>query len=353
MHRIFFRIANPLLKSAPKLLEAILVHPETILYIMSIRRIAFAHLLKVMLKRHSKPFLTGVIALLALAGIAGAARLQSQNSRAVLIRPAPAADHRIAYGKDEFQFGELRLPKSAGPHPPYPVAIVIHGGCWMSQFGLGYMGHVSAALAEAGIATWNIEYRRVGNAGGGWPGSFEDAARAADYLREIAGKYSLDLNQVTAVGHSAGGHLALLLAARQRFPKNSPLYSANPLSLRGIVSLAGITDLRKTGTACDREVIQFAGGEAKEKAAIYDQASPITLLPLSVKQRIIQGGADNIIPMTMATEYVEAAKRKNDAVELIALKDADHFQLVDPKSPAWPAVLEAVLALVKPGGKAK
>jgi len=303
-----------------------------------------------MLNRKSKIFAAISIALLALAGIAGAARLQSQNSRGILIRQAPAADHRIAYGKDEFQFGELRLPKTAGPHP---VAIVIHGGCWMSQYGLGYMGHVSTALAEAGIATWNIEYRRVGNAGGGWPGSFEDAARAADYLREIAGKYSLDLNRVTAVGHSAGGHLALLLAARQRFPKNSPLYSANPLPLRGIVSLAGITDLRKTGTACDREVIQFAGGEAQEKAAIYDQASPIQLLPIGVTQKIIQGGADNIIPMAMATEYVEAAKKKNDDAELIALKDADHFQLVDPKSPAWAAVQEAVLALVKPAGKAK
>lgn len=297
-----------------------------------------------MLNRKSKIFAAISMVLLTLAGIAGAARLQSQNSRGILIRQAPAADHRIAYGKDEFQFGELRLPKTAGPHP---VAIVIHGGCWMSQYGLGYMGHVSAALAEAGIATWNIEYRRVGNAGGGWPGSFEDAARAAEYLREIAGKYSLDLNRVTAVGHSAGGHLALLLAARQRFPKNSPLYSANPLPLRGIVSLAGITDLRKTGTACDREVIQFAGGEAQQKAAIYDQASPIQLLPIGVTQKIIQGGADNIIPMAMATEYVEAAKKKNDAVELIALKDADHFQLVDPKSPAWPAVLEAVKSLVK------
>ncbi len=288
-----------------------------------------------MFNRIPKHFLAGVIALLTLAGIAGAACLQSQNSRAVLIRPAPAADHRIAYGKDEFQFGELRLPKTAGPHP---VAVVIHGGCWMAQYGLGYMGHISAALTEAGIATWNIEYRRVGNAGGGWPGTFEDVARAADYLREIAAKYSLDLNRVVVIGHSAGGHLALMLAARK---------TGNPLPLRGVVSLAGITDLRKTGTACDKEVIQFAGGEAKEKAAIYDQASPIRLLPLGVKQKIIQGEADNIIPLAMATEYVEAAKKKNDPAELIALKDADHFQLVDQKSPAWATVQEAVKSLLK------
>lgn len=291
-----------------------------------------------MLNRKSQIAAVISITFLALVGIVSATKLQSQNSRSILTRPVPAADQQISYSKDELQFGELRLPKTAGPHP---VAVVIHGGCWLSQYGLGYMGHVSAALAEAGIATWNIEYRRVGNAGGGWPGTFEDVARATDYLREIAGKYSLDLNRVVVVGHSAGGHLALMLAARKTGS------AANPLPLRGIVSLAGITDLRKTGTACDREVIQFAGGEAKEKSAVYDQASPITLLPLGIKQKIIQGGADNIIPMAMATEYVEAAKKKNDAVELIALKDADHFQLVDPKSPAWPAVLEAVKSLVK------
>ncbi|MEP7337229.1 MAG: alpha/beta hydrolase [Acidobacteriota bacterium] len=306
-----------------------------------------------MFNRNAKHSLVAAMAVLALIGIVGAARLQSQNSRSVLIRPAPAADQRIAYGKDEFQFGELRLPKTAGPHP---VAVVIHGGCWSSQYGLGYMGHVSAALAEAGIATWNIEYRRVGNAGGGWPGTFKDAAKAADYLREVADqnyKSLLDLNRVVAIGHSAGGHLALLLGARQRLPKDHPLYSAGALPLVGVVSLAGITDLRKTGTACDKEVIQLMNGEAKEKAASYNLASPIQLLPLGVKQKIIQGGADNIIPMAMATEYVEAAKMKNDDVELIALKEADHFQLVDPKSPAWLVVREAVLSLLKSSEKAK
>ncbi len=288
-------------------------------------------------------------AALAVAGFVAAARTQSQSSRGILIRPAPAADHRIAYGSDEFQFGELRLPKTAGKHP---VAIVIHGGCWMSQFGLSYMGHLSAALTEAGFATWNIEYRRVGNAGGGWPGTFEDAARATDYLREIADKHSLDLDQVIAVGHSAGGHLALLLGARPQFKKDNPLYSANPLKLKGVVSLAGITDLRRTGTACDKEVIQFTGGEAKDKAAIYDQASPITLIPIGVKQKIIQGESDTIITPAMATDYIETAKRKNDAdVELVSLKDADHFHLVDPKSAAWAAVLQAATSLVKPQAK--
>ena len=303
-----------------------------------------------MLNQKSKLTAAVFIAALAVAGFVVAARTQSQSSRSILIRPAPAADHRLAYGSNEFQFGELRLPKTAGKHP---VAIVIHGGCWMSQFGLGYMGHVSAALTEAGFATWNIEYRRVGNAGGGWPGTFEDAAKATDYLREIADKHSLDLDQVIAVGHSAGGHLALLLGARAKFKKDNPLYSANPLRLKGVVSLAGITDLRRSGTACDKEVIQFTGGEAKDKAAIYDQASPIALVPLGIKQKIVQGEADTIIPPAMATDYIEAAKRKQDSdVELISLKDADHFHIVDPKSAAWASVLQAATSLVKPQGKA-
>lgn len=302
-----------------------------------------------MLNQKSKLFAFVFIAALTVAGFVVAARTQSQSSRGILIRLAPAADHRLAYGSNEFQFGDLRLPKAPGKHP---VAIVIHGGCWLSQIGLGYMSHLSAALTEAGFATWNIEYRRLGNTGGGWPGTFEDAARATDYLREIADKHSLDLDQVIAVGHSAGGHLALLLGARAQFKKDNPLYSPNPLRLKGVVSLAGITDLRRTGTACDKEVIQFTGGEAKDKAMIYDQASPIALAPLGVKQKIIQGEADTIIPPAMATDYLEAAKRKHDGdVELISLKDADHFHIVDPKSAAWAAVLQAATSLVKPLGK--
>ncbi len=157
-------------------------------------------------------------ALAAVAALAIVGACQGQSSRDILTRPAPPVDHRLSYGTDEFQFGDLRLPKGAGPHP---VAIVIHGGCWMSEYGLSYMGHLSAALTEAGVATWCVEYRRVGNQGGGWPGTFEDVARAADHLRKIAKTYPLDLNQVIAVGHSAGGHLALWLAARKLLPKDS------------------------------------------------------------------------------------------------------------------------------------
>src|SRR5215470_159120 len=290
------------------------------------------------------------LALAAVAALAIVRPRQGQSSRDILTRPTPPADHRISYGPNEFQFGELRLPKGPGPHP---VAIVIHGGCWMSEYGLSYMGHLSAALAEAGVATWSVEYRRVGNQGGGWPGTFEDVSRASDHLRTIAKTYPLDLNRVIAVGHSAGGHLALWLAARKILPKGSPVYSSDPLPVRGVVSLAGITDLRRTGTACDENVAQLMGGSATDKAAIYSQASPIELLPLGIPYAIVQGDSDTIIPLAMAKDYADAAKNKGDDAKLVVIEKAGHFEVVDPKSFAWESVKNEVLALVKTGVPAK
>jgi len=297
-----------------------------------------------MFTRIPRPLLIVSLALAAIALLAIASVRRNQSSRSILIRPVPPADYRITYGANEFQFGELRLPKGAGPHP---TAIVIHGGCWMSQYGLSYMGHLSAALTEVGVATWNIEYRRIGNQGGGWPGTFEDASRAADHLRALAKSHPLDLNRVVAVGHSAGGHLALWLAARKNLPKDSPVYLSDPLSLLGAVSLAGITDLRRSGTACDENVPQLMGGSAQDKAAIYNQASPIELAPLGVPHAIVQGDSDNIIPLAMAKDYAGAAKKKGDDAKLVVIEKAGHFELVDPKSFAWEVVRDEVLALLK------
>jgi acetyl esterase/lipase len=303
-----------------------------------------------MFTRSSRPLVVISITLAAIALIAAVRATQDQSSREILVRPAPPADTRVSYGANEFQFGELRLPKGAGPHP---VAIVIHGGCWMSQYGLSYMGHLSAALVEAGVATWSVEYRRIGNQGGGWPGTFDDVSRAADHLRMLAKTYPLDLNRVIATGHSAGGHLALWLATRKKLPQDSPVYSSDPLPLRGVVSLAGITDLRRTGTACDANVAQLMGGSAKDKAADYNQASPIELLPLGIPYAIVQGDSDTIIPLAMAKDYADAAKKKGDDAKLIVIEKAGHFEVVDPKSFAWAAVKDEVLALLKTSGPAK
>jgi hypothetical protein len=147
--------------------------------------------------------------------------------------PRPVPDRRLAYGGGPLQFGELRLPDGDGPHP---VAIVIHGGCWLAEYDLGYMSGLADALTDAGIATWSIEYRRVGDDGGGWPGTFQDVADAADFLVEIAPGCNLDLDRVAAVGHSAGGHLALWLAGRKGLSGGDPLRGEAPLPLHGVVA---------------------------------------------------------------------------------------------------------------------
>ncbi|MBA3805663.1 MAG: alpha/beta hydrolase [Acidobacteria bacterium] len=258
--------------------------------------------------------------------------------------PASPADFRIAYGRDPSQFGDLRLPKGRGPHP---VVIVLHGGCWYSEYDLTYMASLCTALTRLGVATWNVEYRRIGNAGGGWPGTLEDAAHGTDYLRVLARTYPLDLKRVIVVGHSAGGQLALWLTVRNHLPKDSPLYSSDPLLLQGVVSLAGITDMRRYGPNCGDAVRKLLGGSPEEVAARYQQTSPAELLPLKVAQRLIHGRRDQIVPFDLSKDYEVAARSSGDDVRLAAVENAGHFELVAPQSSAWPAVEAAVRSLLK------
>jgi acetyl esterase/lipase len=256
--------------------------------------------------------------------------------------PAPAAGLRVSYGTDSLQFGELRLPEGEGP---FPVVVVVHGGCWLAQYNLQYMAHLSAALTEAGYATWNLEFRRVGDAGGGFPGTFLDVAQGTDFVRELAKGHPLDLKQVVVMGHSAGGHLALWLAARRNLPRKSELYTRKPLKVKGVVALAGIADLENYATdkgSCNAAVPKLMGGMPAEVPDRYAQASPTLLLPLKVPQRLVQGAQDPIVPVEQAKAYASRARSKGDAAELVLLSDAGHFDLVAPQSPAWRSVLAAI-----------
>ena len=133
--------------------------------------------------------------------------------------PSEAPDHRINYGQDPSQYGELRVPRGPGPHP---TLILIHGGCFKAAYATASdLAPMADALKAMGIASWNIEYRRVGDAGGGWPGTYVDVGRAIDYFRTLAGRHNLDTGRVVIMGHSAGGHLAMWAAARARVPAHS------------------------------------------------------------------------------------------------------------------------------------
>jgi acetyl esterase/lipase len=278
------------------------------------------------------------------------------SSQDLLALPQPPADHTIAYGPAPQQVAELRLPKGRGPHP---VVIVVHGGCWEAPWGFDHVRSLGAALTAEGYATWSLEYRRLGDPGGGWPGTFEDVARGADHLREVATAHPLDLDRVVVLGHSAGGQLALWLAARPRLPEGSPLRvgepsgggsplgAAKPLSLRGVVSLAGITDLRAgaAGGVCGDAIPRLLGGPPQDHADRLGQSSPIERLPLGVPVRLVCGARDPIVPIDQARAYEAAAKTAGDTVAMEVVEGAGHFELVDPRSSAWPAVRDAVHGL--------
>ena len=249
------------------------------------------------------------------------------------------------YGSEQYQFGDLYVPAGAGPHP---VVIGIHGGFWRSTYGLDYYGPLCAALAQAGVAAWNIEYRRIGNRGGGWPNTLLDAAQAADYLREIAPAHGLDLSRIVAMGHSAGGHLAFWLGARHRLPPGNPLHMEQPIALKGAVSLAGVLDLRRAdvlrlGGDATRELLGGSGDSAPER---YAAASPYELLPLGIAQVVVHGTEDINVPYEIATRYLDAARKAGDAVSLLSLHGTRHFECVDAGTREWAAVQAAILDLL-------
>jgi acetyl esterase/lipase len=269
------------------------------------------------------------------------------NAADVLALPQPVADYRLSYGEGPLQFGDLRLPKGEGP---FPVVIVIHGGCWLAEYDLGYMSSIADALTESGFATWSIEYRRVGDDGGGWPGTFQDVADGADHLLEIALEHSLDLDRVAAFGHSAGGHLALWLAGRKWLDPEDPLRGEGPLALNGVVALAGITDLAAYAApdGCGSAVSVLIGGEPPEVPERVRRASPIQMVPSGMTQTLVIGEHDSIVPADQAQTFADAARRMGDAVDVIEISGAGHFELVDPTHHGFAVIRYAVVKAVEP-----
>ena len=248
---------------------------------------------------------------------------------------------RLAYGPGAFQFGDLRLPTGPGPHP---TVVLIHGGYWRARYGLKLMTALAKDLAARGYAAWNIEYRRTGNPGGGWPGTFLDVARAADYLREIAPRYVLDLQRVVPIGHSAGGHLALWLAGRPRIPAGDSLAGGGPLVPAGVISLAGVLDLAlawQLHLSMDA-VVELLGGTPSEVPERYATTSPAALLPLGVPQVLFHGTADVHVPIEVSQAYARAAQAANDPVTYIELPGVDHFDVINPGSEAWERIVASL-----------
>jgi acetyl esterase/lipase len=251
---------------------------------------------------------------------------------------------QIAYGSHPDQCGNLHLPGAPGDGP-WPVVVLVHGGFWKWGWDRTLMTPLAHDLARRGLAAWNVEYRRVGQEGGGWPGTLEDAAAAAYAL---AGLDELDGSRVVTLGHSAGGHLALWLAARHRLPAGAP--GADPVVRPcGAVAQAGVADLvrgaaeRLGDGACQG----LLGGEPGALPERYAAASPAALVPLGVPQLLVHGGLDDVVPPGQSTSYAAAARAAGDVVQLLELPDADHFDVIDAAGPAWAAVVDWLEGLVR------
>ena len=269
--------------------------------------------------------LTGAVGL-GLAGTAGAAAIVGTRDE----KPSGPQVTRVVYGDDPAQIGDLHLP------PPgtdkLPVAVVIHGGFWRSEYGIELATPLAADLAKRGWAAYALEYRRVGN-GGGWPNTLQDVADGIDALGDHADR--LDLSKVVTIGHSAGGQLAVWAAARFWLPADAP-GSAPRVMATAAVAQAGVVDL--VGAGGDRigdPVTEFLGGRPAEVMRRYRLASPYERLPLRVPLTLLHGTADDVVPIGQSTRFASTAHRSGDRVELVRLPGVGHFELIDPKHEAW------------------
>ncbi len=261
--------------------------------------------------------------------------------------------HHHTYGSAVQQFGMLYVPQHtqhthASRQAPFPVVILIHGGFWRNAYNLSLMTGLAEFFIQQEIAVWNIEYRRVGDEGGGWPGTFQDVARAADELRALAPTYNLDLQRVLAIGHSAGGQLAFWLGSRSHLPPTSSLATSQPLALKGVISQAGVLDLelayelRLGGGA----VAELLGGGPAEVPEHYALADPAALLPLHISQVLVHATADDRVPLEVSQTYTRKATRSGDTPTLIELPNANHFVLINPNTDEWNRTFEEVQKLL-------
>ena len=252
----------------------------------------------------------------------------------ILSIPPPPADARVAYGSDPNQFLDLRLP-SPKSTSLRPLVINIHGGYWRAKYNLDHAGHLCAALTAKGLATANLEYRRVGNEGGAWPETFADIRSAFSFLVQGAHKYNIDSQNIVVLGHSAGGQLALCLAAHE--PR-----------LTRAVSLAGVVDLQRAYQLhlSNDAVVEFLRGTPSEVPDHYREADPMELSIPQAQQRLVHGSADDVVPVDFSRDYVAAKQKRKEDARLLEIPGAGHIDVIDPRSQAWKQIEEIVLRLV-------
>ena len=251
--------------------------------------------------------------------------------------------HTYQYGPAQDHIADLRLPAGPGPHP---VAVLIHGGFWRDHWTRDSMEGLALDLAARGWASWNLEYHRVGS-GGGWPATLEDVAAGIDHLETATGEHHLDLTRVVAIGHSAGGHLALWSAVRPHLSDGIP-DPGTRVPVKGVVALAAVSDLSAghaagIGRDAVEEFLRRSPADGPER---YAAASPAEMLPLGVPQVLVHGTNDDAVPVEMSRAYAAAAQATGDSVTFYELADIGHMELIDPDDPAWHTTAAALGNLI-------
>ncbi len=263
----------------------------------------------------------------------------SSDPRAVLTRPAPAPDATVAYGSHPDQVADLRRPTGAGP--AQRLVIVVHGGFWRAEYDRRHTGPLATALAGLGHPVAQVEYRRTGQPGGGWPETMADVLTGVSELPRLTAEAFPDAvaaGPPILIGHSAGGQLALYAAATL------------PTGVGGVLALAPVANLAEayrldldTGA-----VAALLGGGPAEVPDRYAACDPRSLPPPKSRTVVLHGTLDQQVPVAMSREFVSAGHATGGDIRLLELQNCEHFGLIDPESAAWPAVVSALHSLNKP-----
>jgi acetyl esterase/lipase len=264
-------------------------------------------------------------------------------------QPARGGARKFSYGTDPLNYAELWLP--AGGTASATV-LMVHGGCWQTDIATcSIMQWAAHDLCTRGIAVWNIEYRGVDRSGGGYPGTFLDVATAADHLRDVAPAHGLRLDRVVAMGHSAGGHLALWLAGRPGLPRCSVLHRPDPLPIHAVIASGALPDLdaalRLPGNVCGSTgVPRLVGVPSHGRPDVYADTSATSLLPIPADVRLVYGARDEIAPTSLGRAFAACGTAVGQKVRLVEVAEEGHVELIVPGTAAWQAQLSELFAVL-------
>jgi acetyl esterase/lipase len=286
------------------------------------------------------------LAIAFLASRSVSAKPMTLNDYMALKGPKPT--EHIAYGPAPLQYVEFFKPDGNGP---FPIVVLIHGGCFMNKYGgVPQMRAMAGALVAKGAAVWNVEYRALDAPGGGYPGTFLDVRSAMDLLVAQSKSRHLDTHRLVVVGHSAGAPLSLWAAGRGRLPESSPLYEAHPLPIRKVVALGGFGDLRpmveSSKKGCGFEMSQLTGAPSAARPDVYADTNPFDLTPNGSATVFINGDHDTIVPPKLSADYAARLRERGDSAETLLLPGESHYDEVAITSPGWPLVERVILKAV-------